>query len=158
MKQQFTFSFEKFSNLNELPEKDRTLLQKALANSKNAYAPYSQFHVGACIRLQNGTFIDGNNQENASYPQGLCAERVAFFCASANYPDQIIEAIALISSDGNEILSPCGACRQVMLEYEQKQKSPIRILMANTTGQVIQVQCVKDLLPFSFTKDNLYIQ
>ena len=155
MEKSFAFTFETFSSLRELPEEEQLLIQQALDNSRNAYAPYSRFHVGASVKLENGTCIAGNNQENASYPQGLCAERVALFSASANHPGQPIAAIALASADGNGILTPCGACRQVLLEYEQRQGKPIRVLMANSTGEVIVVQSAKDLLPFCCSKDHL---
>ena len=99
--------------------------------------------------------VDGNNQENASYPQGLCAERVALFSASAHYPDETIEAIALFGADTRDFLTPCGGCRQVLLEYEQKQEKNIRVLMAKNNGEVIVIQSVQDLLPFSFSQTDL---
>ena len=155
MKQSNTFIYETFSSLNELEENDRMLVEKAMESSKRAYAPYSGFHVGACLRLEDGSMVCGNNQENASYPQGLCAERVALFSASANHPDQTITALALTSKDSASLLSPCGACRQVLLEYEQKQGQPIRVLMASASGKVLVVQSAQNLLPFCFSKENL---
>ena len=149
------FSYSFFEHWEDLPSNDRKLLQATLQSSRNAYAPYSNFQVGACVRLEDGTLVCGNNQENASYPQGLCAERVALFSASACYPDRRIETLALIAPKCGDVLSPCGACRQVLLEYEQRQGSPIRILMGSMQGKVIAVHCAEDLLPFCFSKENL---
>lgn len=152
---EFTFTYEYYATWESLPDCERELLQQALQSSRNAYAPYSKFAVGACLRLQDGTLVHGNNQENASYPQGLCAERVALFSASAQHPGKRIEAIALISPDSKDILSPCGACRQVLIEYEQRQQKPIRIIMGSMSGKVILVECAALLLPFCFSKENL---
>lgn len=152
---EFAFTYELYEKWENLTDCDRELLQQALQSSSNAYAPYSHFPVGACLRLEDGTFVYGNNQENASYPQGLCAERVALFAASAQHPGKRIEALALIAPKCEDVLSPCGACRQVLLEYEQRQQSSIRIIMGSMTGKVIAVSCAEHLLPFCFSKENL---
>ena len=155
MEKTFSFTYEVYENPEKLSSNDLKLLQTALLSSRKAYAPYSNFQVGACVRLEDGTLVCGNNQENASYPQGLCAERVALFSTSARYPDKRIETMALIAPASPDVLSPCGACRQVLLEYEQRQGSPIRILMGSMQGKVIAVHCAEDLLPFCFSKENL---
>ncbi len=131
------------------------MLQEALASAGKAYAPYSKFTVGACVRLEDGTLVRGNNQENASYPQGLCAERVALFAASALYPGKRITGIALAGPSSPTPLSPCSGCRQVLLEYEQKQQSPIPVIMGSAGGPVLRIAQASDLLPFCFSKENL---
>lgn len=155
MERKNIFSYSVFDRWEELPSRDRELLQGALQSSRNAYAPYSGFPVGACLRLEDGSLVCGNNQENASYPQGLCAERVALFSASAQHPGKRIDALALVAPECPDVLSPCGACRQVLLEYEQRQQSPIRIVMGSMQGKVIVVERAEDLLPFCFSKENL---
>jgi cytidine deaminase len=124
-----------------------------------AYAPYSQFHVGAAILLENGTMVEGNNQENAAYPSGLCAERVAIFSVGANFPNQLIRAIAITASSANyvsgEPVTPCGACRQSMLEYELKQNTPIAVYLVSPSDEVIVIPSVSQLLPLHFDAKNL---
>jgi cytidine deaminase len=146
-------------NIEELSLDERNLLEKARQSYKMAYAPYSNFHVGAAVLLENGTIVLGNNQENASYPLGLCAERVAVFAASANHPGVKIKAIAVTASSKeiqiNKPVPPCGACRQVMAEYEFRDKSPIKIIMAGENGKVLVAESVKELLPYQFTSDDL---
>ncbi len=154
-KEEYQFAYERYDSWKELACEESDILQKALESSRNAYAPYSGFHVGACVLLENGDTVCGNNQENASYPQGLCAERVALFSASAQKPTLKIKALALCTADSDEILSPCGGCRQVLLEYEQKQGSSIRILMGTPQGKAIRIQSAEQLLPFCFSKENL---
>ena len=121
---------------------------------KDAYAPYSNFQVGAAVLLANGEIVIGNNQENASYPSGLCAERVAVFQAGARFPDVVIKAIAISAASSRVKVSkpaaPCGNCRQSIAEYEQKQKSPIVILMKGESGPVYQADSIADLLPLTF--------
>lgn len=145
--------------LDELPVADRSLLESAKAMTTNAYAPYSQFNVGAALRLANGKVVEGSNQENAAYPSGLCAERVAIFAASSQYPEITVEAMAIAVStkkfDVNEPLSPCGGCRQVLMEYRHRQKSPMRIILAGTGNIVWIFEDVSALLPFSFNADGL---
>jgi cytidine deaminase len=143
----------------ELSETERDLLEKARQSMQRAYAPYSNFHVGVAVLLENGAVVLGNNQENASYPLGLCAERVAVFAASANYPGIKIKTIALTASSKqmqiNKPVTPCGACRQVIAEYEFRDKQPIRMIMAGEKGRVLIVESVKELLPYQFTADDL---
>jgi len=143
-----------FNSGEELPQEDRALLEKAQEASLSAYAPYSRFRVGAAVLLGNGTIVTGNNQENASYPEGICAERVALFSAMAQYPQEQIKAIAIF---GNPIdyqlksfVTPCGACRQVLAECQQRSKGNIRILCNGTATEIFSVESVQDLLPFPF--------
>lgn len=155
MKQEINLNFESYGSWDELDVTDARLLQAALDSASKAYAPYSRFRVGAAILLEDGSVVCGNNQENASYPQGMCAERVALFSASAQFPEKRINALALVAESSEMPLSPCGGCRQVLLEYEQRQNSPIRLLMGAANGSVIVLQEAADLLPFSFSKENL---
>ncbi len=143
-----------FNDLSELQGTDASLMQQAIKIRKTAYAPYSTFKVGAAILLENGEIITGTNQENAAYPSGLCAERVAIFYAGAQYPDVTIKKIAITAAASNgsstEPVSSCGACRQSIAEYEQKQKTPIEMLFMGETGKVIKVASLGDLLPLAF--------
>lgn len=147
-----------FCQLDELDSDDRQLVQTAIAATKNSYAPYSNFHVGAAIRLENGMEMMGANQENAAFPSGLCAERTAIFAAQAQHPDQPIVALAIAASNQNGLLkdpvTPCGSCRQVILEIEDRYKRPVRILLYGTEG-VYVIGSVKDLLPLSFVDANM---
>lgn len=148
-----------FENKEKLPEPVKLLMQAAVEAREHAYAPYSRFRVGVALALENGTVITGNNQENASYPSGLCAERVAIYYAGANYPGVKIKAMAVsAASEKNKItepISPCGACRQAIAEYEINQESPIHIYFMGETGPVMKADSLKDLLPFLFEKSLL---
>lgn len=149
-------SFEIFQSTVELAQKDQTLLEKAREAMAKAYAPYSNFKVGAAIELGNGTVVTGNNQENAAYPSGLCAERTALYYASSQYPDQKINSIAVVTqSNSAEPGTPCGACRQAMAEYELKFKNPVRVIMGSVNGKVIVSKNVESLLPLMFGKESL---
>jgi len=152
---QFTTTLKVFPSTDALDELGKSLIKAAAGALKNAYAPYSEFKVGAALMLENGQIVVGNNQENAAYPSGLCAERVAFFAAGANFPGvKIIAAAVMASSDKYDVkepVSPCGACRQVMAEYESKQLSPIPIYFGGETGPVYLVNSLGDLLPFKFS-------
>ena len=143
---------------NELPQEDRELIELAKGATGHSYSPYSHFQVGAALRLADGTIVTGSNQENASYPLGLCAERTAIFHAQHTYPEQPITAIAIAAfANGHfypEPISPCGACRQVMLEVEDRYKQPIRVLLYGSDGTHV-VESVKDLLPFQFVGDSM---
>lgn len=149
-----------YASETELPVDDQALLLKAKEAAVQAYAPYSKFKVGAAVLLSNGLVITGNNQENAAYPSGLCAERVALYFANAAYPDQTVEAIAITAIGSisviKEPISPCGACRQVMAEYENKSKKPMRVILQGQEGAVLVLPAMKHLLPFSFTDDTLF--
>ena len=155
----FGFEFEEYSSRDELTNSDSELLEHAIQAVENAYAPYSQFRVGAALRLSNGKIIKGNNQENVAYPSGLCAERVAFFHASSNYPDVAIEAIAITAKAQNfeisEPVTPCGSCRQVMSETETRQQENIRVIMMGQNGKIFTIKSVGNLLPLMFKAEGL---
>jgi cytidine deaminase len=137
----------------ELAPADSALLHEAVEATKNAYAPYSKFHVGAAVLLDNGEIIHGSNQENAAYPSGLCAERVALFYAGSRYPHTAIKAIAVNSTvngkENHDPVYPCGDCRQVLLEWENRFGKPIKVIMGSAS-KIHVVQSIKDLLPLSF--------
>jgi cytidine deaminase len=147
-----------FGRVEELPQADQELVRMSIAATDNAYAKYSEFRVGAALRLKNGTTLIGANQENASYPAGLCAERAAIFAAQSQYPDQPIVTIAIAARNVKGLLAkpvtPCGICRQVMLEIEQRYQTPIRILLYGTQG-VYVINGVETLLPLSFIGEDL---
>lgn len=144
--------------LDELTTLEQELVKKAIDATQNSYARYSNFHVGAACLLENNQIIIGANQENAAFPSGLCAERTAIFAAQANYPDQPVIALAIAAKNINGLLktpiSPCGACRQVILEIEDRYQRPIRILLYGTEG-ILVFDSIKDLLPFSFVDANM---
>ena len=155
----FQFNYQRFKSQADLPATLLSLMEQAIAARANAYAPYSSFQVGAAVLLENGAVVLGNNQENAAYPSGLCAERVAVFHAAANYPNVPIKAIAISASHKNTPTttpaSSCGNCRQAMAEYEQKQQQPISLLCMGASGEVILVDSVLSLLPFAFSSEFL---
>lgn len=148
-----------FDNVNELPNEALSLMQKAIEARGKAYAPYSKFYVGAALLLDNGQVITGNNQENASYPSGLCAERTAIYYAGSQFPDSKIIRMAISAgSKRNQTtkpIPPCGACRQAIAEYEIKQGSPIEIYFMGETGAVAKSNSLANLLPLVFDKSVL---
>ena len=143
---------------DELNEQDKALVDLAKQATANSYSPYSHFRVGAAIRLSDDSTIIGANQENAAFPSGLCAERTALFAAQANHPDQSVQTLAIAARNDNGLLddpvSPCGACRQVILGVEDRYKQPIRILLYGKKG-VYSVMSAKDLLPLSFVDSSM---
>jgi len=149
----------KYSRRDFLPVEEVDLLINAQEAAARAYAPYSCFRVGAAILLQNGHIITGNNQENAVYPSGMCAERVALYYAGSQYPEIPISKIAITALGNDKILSkpvpPCGNCRQALLEYEIKFGKPIEVIMAGEQGEVYVIKSVSDLLPLSFNHEFL---
>lgn len=153
----FQFTYSSLSHWNQLPSEDHAIVAEAFLAMGRAYAPYSQFNVGAAAALENGEIICGNNQENIAFPSGLCAERVALNYVGANFPGIEIQTLCIVARGSlmpkNQILSPCGGCRQVMLESENRQNKPIRIIMVNQDNRTIIVSSVKDLLPFGFGKE-----
>jgi cytidine deaminase len=155
----FSFEFEEFASIDELKTTDAELMVQAVEATKNAYAPYSLFRVGAALRLSSGKIITGSNQENVAYPSGLCAERVAFFYANSNYPDESIETVAITARAQdfqiNEPVTPCGACRQVMSESESRQHEKIRVLLMGQNGKIFAINSVEDLLPLMFKAEGL---
>ena len=154
-----TTTFTVFSGLEDLPNEVKTLMESAIEARKNAYAPYSKFRVGAAILLDNQQIEIGSNQENAAYPSGLCAERVAIFHAGAKYPTaKILKRAITAASDSNPTLSPippCGACRQSIAEYEFKQDEPIELYFMGESGEVYRSNSIANLLPLSFDKNAL---
>lgn len=150
--------FTEYEDATRLPEKDNVLIMKAREAAKGAYAPYSGFRVGAAVLLGNGIIITGNNQENAAYPSGICAERTALFYASAQYPKIPVLAIAISTlnhaTTPSGIAKPCGACRQVMAEYEDIADKPIRIIL-DSTDRVFVLDGIDNLLPLRFKKEDV---
>lgn len=151
--------FTEYESIQELDASEQQLLKKAVEACDSAYAPYSDFHVGAALLLENGHVITGNNQENVAYPSTLCAERVAIYYAGAQYPDSAIKTIAITCKSKSvhltEPLSPCGACRQAMSEYEMRHKKNIRVILMAETGKIWVVESIANLLPFMFKAEEL---
>lgn len=141
----------------ELTSEEQLLLQRAKEALQQAYAPYSNFHVGAALLLDDGTVVKGSNQENASFPLGLCAERVALANKAANFPQQKVKALAVSVENAlaRGPASPCGMCRQALLEGEVHQGSPIKIFLKGNACEVYEIDSVKQLLPLPFTSKNL---
>ena len=154
-KSTISFQLTTFESLKTLSKVDEDLMKSAVMARKKAYAPYSNFQVGAAVLMANGEIVIGSNQENASYPSGLCAERVAIFQAGALYPNETIEAIAISATSMNYVVdspaAPCGNCRQSISEYEVRQKKPIAILMMGERGAVLKCEAIADLLPLAFS-------
>lgn len=154
-----TSTLEEYASREELDMPDAELLKRADEAGQNAYAPYSVFHVGAALRLEDGTILTGNNQENVAYPSGLCAERVAVFYANAVHPDKAVTTLAVTCAsekfEVNRPLSPCGSCRQVLAETERRYGRPMRIILAGASGPVHIAASAGDLLPLSFEAEEL---
>lgn len=148
-----------FDSKEELSEKVLFLFNEAEKARENAYAPYSNFRVGAAVLLDNGNIITGNNQENAAYPSGLCAERVAVYFAGSQFPNTKILQIAVTARSEKQLLNkpiaPCGSCRQAIAEYEIKQNQPIEIYFMGETGQIFKTESIKALLPLLFDSSSL---
>ena len=148
-----------FEHIDDLDAESKYLVHKAKDAAHHAYAPYSKFHVGAAILLEDDTLVTGTNQENAAYPSGMCAERVALFAAAAQYPNKSIQKIAVVAKRKNakELIPapPCGSCRQVLLEFESNQNKPIQIVMQDGNHNWIIASSASSLLPFSFTRQML---
>jgi len=144
----------KHTNYQELNTLDKALIDKAVSMTDSAYAPYSGFLVGAAVQLENGVVLGGCNQENASYPLCMCGERVALYNAAANYPTIAVDTLAIVARNPKKKLtqpvSPCGACRQVIAEYESRYGTDIRILLKGETDEVIEFSSIKELLPYGF--------
>lgn len=148
-----------YESINELSKEEIFLIEKARDSAIQAYAPYSNFKVGVSILLANNTIINGNNQENAAYPSGLCAERVALYYANSKYPDTIVKAIAVCAFTDNNFIDipvpPCGSCRQSLLETENRYNSPIKMILAGKE-KIFIVHSIKELLPLNFTGDFIH--
>ena len=146
-------AYTEYASLDELEPKDKELAQAAIDATAQAYAPYSKFNVGAAVLFEDGVIVKGSNQENAAYPWGLCAERTALFYASASRPDKPMTAIAIAASQNGELLetpvTPCGACRQVMAQYQLKSGLPMMVLLIGAHS-ILKFERIDDLLPFIF--------
>lgn len=158
MEKKFEFSYEVFNGIDELSEKDASLLKEARDVTKHAYAPYSNFHVGAAAKLANGETLSGTNQENASYPVGICAERVLLSTISSLFPETPIDSMAVSyqsdSVKSDHPISPCGMCRQFLQEFEQR-VGPIRLILGGMEGKIFIIQSASQLLPLAFTSEEL---
>lgn len=150
MKKQLCFDYEHYEALAGLSEADRQLVAEAERATANAHAPYSRFHVGAAARLRSGRILYGSNFESEVYPAGLCAERSLMFYAQANYADDPIVTLAIASDPSERECYPCGQCRQVMVDVERRQGSPMRVVMSGH-GTATVVESASLLLPFTFT-------
>ena len=153
-----TIHYQEFTSPEEMTAQDQALAAAALDAQKGSYSPYSHFQVGAALRLADGTVVKGANQENAAYPSGLCAERTALFAAGANYPDVPMAALAIAGSDHGILCespaTPCGACRQVMAEYQKKSGQNLQIILVGSR-RILKFKKVEDLLPFIFDSLNV---
>ena len=158
-KQAYNFEFEVYDSMESLPEKDAWLLNEARKVTQHAYAPYSHFQVGAIARLANGEIVTGSNQENASFPIGLCAERVLLATAASLHPNVAIETIAISyyndNGESDHPISPCGICRQSLLEYESRVNHSIRLILGGMEGRVNVIDKAAMLLPLSFSAEDL---
>lgn len=156
MEKELSFKYTQLEHWHQLPEEDHGLVEAAFKVMENAYAPYSKFKVGASLLLEDGTVITGSNQENIAYPSGLCAERVALFYAGANHPNKVVETLCIVAKgDGDlvetdALLSPCGACRQVMLETEKRQSQPFRVILVSQNDVTIIANSASSFLPLAF--------
>jgi len=152
-------SYEYYNTKEDLKLEDAELMEQAIAANKKAYAPYSKFNVGCALLLENGKVILGNNQENAAYPSGMCAERVAVWKASSDYPGVKILKMAIAVYSKNQVVSqpvgPCGSCRQTLSEYEMNQNQSMEVLFMGESGPVIKTDSLLDLLPLAFDKSYL---
>ena len=157
--EKLSIAYEVYESSNELEPSDAALLQRAIDATGIAYAPYSNFRVGAAALMENGEIVVGSNQENASYPVGLCAERVLLSAVSSVYPGVAIKTMAISyrseSGASNRPISPCGVCRQTLVEYEARLKQPIRLILGGMEGKVWIIPQAGSLLPFGFSGDDL---
>ncbi len=153
-KEEYQFTYDVYRSVDELNEEDAWLVNEAREVTSAAYAPYSNFNVGAIAKMTNGEIVAGTNQENASYPVGLCAERVLLSSAATLYPNIAIDTIAIsydnTNGESNHPISPCGICRQSLVEYEERVKQPIRLILSGMEGKVFIVEKSSLLLPLSF--------
>ncbi|MFI3264874.1 MAG: cytidine deaminase [Rikenellaceae bacterium] len=149
MEKVFKINFSQYDNLSELTPEDQRVVKEAKAMTSKSFAPYSNFHVGAAARLASGKIIHGCNVESEVYPAGLCAERTLLFYAQSNHGDDPIEVIAIASTPDEREVYPCGQCRQVLIDTERRQGSPIKVIMSGNNSATI-VESAADLLPFTF--------
>jgi len=156
---EISYKIKVYEHLKEMNEQDAELLQVAGVATELSYSPYSNYKVGCAIRMEDGSIVKGANQENASYPVCICAEGVALANASANFPGKAIEAMAITirtpKGDSHAPVAPCGLCRQNILEHQNRQSSPIKIILRGELGEIYEVGSIKDLLPLNFSGDDL---
>jgi cytidine deaminase len=154
MRQKFEFEYELLGDKGQLTEPDQALLEAAQLATKTAYAPYSHFLVGAAARLSNGQIVIGSNQESTSFPVGICAERTLLNSVGSQFPALSITAMAIsyqpVGKDSKEPISPCGMCRQSLLDFENRYEAPIRIILSGMEGEVMVIPSAANLLPFGF--------
>ncbi len=154
MRQKFEFEYELLGDKGQLTEPDQALLEAAQLATKSAYAPYSHFLVGAAARLSNGQIVIGSNQESTSFPVGICAERTLLNSVGSQFPALSITAMAIsyqpVGKDSKEPISPCGMCRQSLLDFENRYEAPIRIILSGMEGEVMVIPSAANLLPFGF--------
>lgn len=155
----FQFTYKIYNTSEDLEEDDAALLQQARKVTKKAYAPYSRFNVACAARLENGRTVLGTNQENASYPVGICAERALLATVGTQYADEPIETLAVtyhsLDGESKHPISPCGMCRQALTEYEKRSGKPIRLILSGMEGKVFIVDSAKDMLPLAFSDEDL---
>ena len=158
-KRNISISFDEYNSLDELNSQDQILCIEARKAMSNSHSPYSGFRVGVAVQLESGRIVYGSNQENVAYPSGLCAERVALFMIGTTYPDDKILSMAITAQTAHflikEPVTSCGACLQVMAEYEKKQSHPINVLFYCLNGAIIRTTGIKTLLPFAFEETRL---
>ncbi len=152
-KKELKINYTSYKSIDELPQDERLLLNKAIEATSGSYSPYSGFSVGAAVRMANGEIISAANQENAAYPSGMCAERSALFFAHSKYPDLPVRAIAIVASHNGQITPqptyPCGACRQVLSETQSRSGNPVKIIVGSA-NEILLLDSVESLLPFAF--------
>ncbi len=157
--EKYKFSYTVYQSDKEMNDGDASLLQQARKVTKKAYAPYSRFNVACAARLENGRTVIGTNQENASYPVGICAERALLATVGTQYADEPIETLAVtyhsLDGESKHPISPCGMCRQALTEYEKRSGKPIRLILSGMEGQVYVINTAKDLLPLAFSDEDL---
>ncbi len=158
-KEQFSFDFEVYDSIHDLIDADAALLQQAIDATSLSYAPYSNFHVGAAARLSNGEIVKGSNQENASYPVALCAERGLLATVASLFPNTSVTEMAVSYRNENGAsdhpISPCGMCRQALVEVEGRYKQPMKIILGGQEGKVFIIHSASQLLPFSFSSSDM---
>jgi len=159
IKKEIKLEYFEYEEEKELTKEEQNLLNDAMEAVSRSYAPYSEFHVGAAVLLENGEVVCGSNQENAAYPSGLCAERVALFYANSKFPNVAVKALAITAKADHfpveTPLMPCGSCRQVIAETENRQQSKIKLIMKGATGPVQIMNGIDTLLPFTFYEKKL---
>lgn len=158
-KRNISICFDEYNSIDELTSQDKILCIEAKKAMSNSHSPYSGFRVGVAVQLESGRIVYGSNQENVAYPSGLCAERVALFMIGTTYPDDKIVSMAITAQTDHflikEPVTSCGACLQVMAEYEKKQSHPINVLFYCLNGAIIRTTGIKTLLPFAFEETRL---